>query len=89
MSNDFDESSASSGHQALAMSLNSDRSVLDNVRLLGDQDTLLVNNSARSYAVNSYVEGTVDFIFGGGTIVFDRCDIYEKRSTGGPITAAS
>jgi pectinesterase len=35
------------------------------------------------------VEGTVDFIFGGGTIVFDNCSIYEKRSTGGPITAAS
>ncbi|WP_330240366.1 pectinesterase family protein [Streptomyces sp. NBC_00525] len=89
VSNDFDENSRPSGQQALAMSLNSDRSVLDNVRLLGDQDTLLVNNSARSYAVNSYVEGTVDFIYGGGTIVFDHCDIYEKRSTGGPITAAS
>ncbi|MFD7133064.1 pectinesterase family protein [Streptomyces sp. NPDC059894] len=89
ISNDFDESSTTSGHQAVALNLNADRSVLDNVRLLGDQDTFLVNNSARTYAVNSYVEGTVDFIFGGGTIVFDDCDIYEKRTTGGPITAAS
>ncbi|MFJ4621545.1 pectinesterase family protein [Streptomyces sp. NPDC088812] len=89
VSNDFDENSTDSGHQAVALNLNADRSVFDTVRLLGDQDTFLVNNSARTYAVNSYVEGTVDFIFGGGTIVFDDCDIYEKRSTGGPITAAS
>ncbi|MGN9908276.1 pectinesterase family protein [Phytohabitans sp. LJ34] len=89
ISNDFDENSASSGHQAVALNLNADRAVFDNVRLLGDQDTFLVNDATRAYVVNSYVEGTVDFIFGGGTIVFDNCSIYEKRSTGGPITAAS
>ncbi|EFC84396.1 pectinesterase family protein [Parafrankia sp. EUN1f] len=89
VSNDFNESSTSSGGQALALDLNADRAVLRNVRLLGDQDTFLVNNSTRAYVVSSYIEGTVDFIFGGGTIVFDRCTIHEKRSTGGPITAAS
>jgi pectinesterase len=31
----------------------------------------------------------VDFIYGNGTAVFDACKIYEKRSTGGPITAAN
>jgi pectinesterase len=35
------------------------------------------------------VEGTVDFIFGGASAVFNACQIYEKRSTGGPITAAN
>ncbi|MET8576907.1 pectinesterase family protein [Streptomyces sp. NPDC005012] len=89
VSNDLDESTVPSGAQAVALNLNADRSVLDNVRLLGDQDTFLVNNAARTYAVDSYVEGTVDFVFGGGTIVFDDCDIHEKRTTGGPITAAS
>ncbi len=89
ISNDFDENSAASGHQAVALNLNADRAVFTNVRLLGDQDTFLVNDSTRAYMVNSYVEGTVDFIFGGGTIVFNACSIFEKRSTGGPITAAS
>nr|MDT0662579.1 pectinesterase family protein [Micromonospora sp. DSM 115978] len=89
ISNDFDENSAASGHQAVALHLNADRAILRNVRLLGDQDTFLVNDNTRAYVVNSYIEGTVDFIFGGGTIVFDTCRIYEKRSTGGPITAAS
>ncbi|TDV57257.1 pectinesterase family protein [Actinophytocola oryzae] len=87
-SNDFNESSVPADPQALALHLNSDRAVLNNVRLLGDQDTFLINDSARAYVVNSYIEGTVDFIFGGGTAVLNGCDIYEKRSTGAPITAA-
>jgi pectin methylesterase-like acyl-CoA thioesterase/pectate lyase len=89
VSNDFDESTVSSGHQAVAMNVGADRSVFTNVRILADQDTLLVNDSARSYFANSYIEGTVDFIFGGGTAVFHASTIHEKRSTGGPITAAS
>ncbi|MBL7260525.1 pectinesterase family protein [Paractinoplanes lichenicola] len=82
-SNDYGE-----GSQAVAVNLNADRSVFDNVRFLGNQDTFLVNNN-RSYVKNSYVEGTVDFIFGGATTVFHNSSIYEKRSSGGPITAAS
>ncbi len=77
------------GSQAVAAHLNGDRQIFNNVRFLGNQDTLLVNDKTRAYVVNSYIEGTVDFIFGGGTAVFDRCQIYEKRSSGGPITAAS
>jgi pectinesterase len=57
------------------------------VRFLGNQDTLLVN-AYRSYYTGSYVEGTVDFIFGGGTAVFNASSIYERRSSGGPITAS-
>ncbi|GAA1564343.1 hypothetical protein GCM10009827_102420 [Dactylosporangium maewongense] len=83
MSNDYGE-----GSQAVAANVNADRSVFDNVRFLGNQDTLLVNNS-RQYYVNSYVEGTVDFIFGGATAVFNASTIHEKRSSGGPITAAN
>ena len=82
MSNDYGV-----GSQAVAANLNADRSVFSNVRFLGNQDTLLVN-SGRSYVVNSHVEGTVDFIFGDGTAVFNTSSIYEKRSSGGPITAA-
>jgi pectinesterase len=76
------------GSQAVAANLNADRSIFDNVRFLGNQDTLLLDNY-RSYITNSYVEGTVDFIFGFGTAVFSTCSIYESRTTGGPITAAA
>jgi pectinesterase len=57
------------------------------VRFLGNQDTLLINNY-RSYIRSSYIEGTVDFIFGGGTTVINASTIHEKRTTGGPITAS-
>ncbi|WP_041836914.1 pectinesterase family protein [Actinosynnema mirum] len=89
ISNDLDESSVPSGAQAVALQTNADRIVLRNVRLLGDQDTFLVNDATRAYVVDSYVEGTVDFVFGGGTVVFHRTTVHEKRSGGGPITAAS
>ncbi|KAB8144457.1 pectin esterase [Chloroflexia bacterium SDU3-3] len=76
------------GSQAVAAHLKADRQIFNNVRFLGNQDTLLVNAGTRAYVVNSYIEGTVDFIFGDGTAVFSGCQIYQKRSTGGPITAA-
>ncbi len=76
------------GSQAVAANVTADRSVFRGVRFLGNQDTLLINSGARTYVVDSYVEGTVDFIFGNGTAVFDRCSIYQKRDVGGPITAA-
>jgi pectin methylesterase-like acyl-CoA thioesterase len=72
--------------------------VFDNVRLLGNQDTLLVDSGdanliARSYFVNSYIEGDVDFIFGRGTAVFQRTTIHAltrgSSSNNGYITAAS
>ncbi|GAA2697409.1 hypothetical protein Apa02nite_056300 [Actinoplanes palleronii] len=85
--NDYDETVAAS--QALALALYGDRAVLKNVRVTADQDTLLIYNSARAYIANSYIEGTVDFIYGNGSAVFHACTIYEKRSTGGPITAAN
>jgi pectinesterase len=83
MSNDYGE-----GSQAVAANVTADRSTFNNVRFLGAQDTLLTNSN-RQYYVNSYVEGTVDFIFGGAGAVFNACQIYQKRSTGGPITAAN
>ena len=87
--NDFDESSTTSGGQALAVNVTADRATFSQVRFLGDQDTVYLSDSARAYVTNSYVEGTVDFIFGGGTAVFNASQIHEKRTTGGPITAAS
>ena len=76
------------GSQAVAANVTAQRAIFNGVRFLGNQDTLLVNDGARAYFVNNFIEGTVDFIFGGGTAVFNTCSIYEKRTVGGPITAA-
>ncbi|BFV61231.1 hypothetical protein KCMC57_up63350 [Kitasatospora sp. CMC57] len=85
IANDYDPTAEPS--QAVALNLAADRAVLTGVRVLGHQDTLLVNDSARSYFRASYVEGTVDFVFGGGVAVFDRSEIHQLG--GGYLTAAS
>jgi len=72
--------------QAMALRLQGDRAVITNCRLLGWQDTLLAH-SKRQYIRDCYVEGRVDFIYGGATAVFDHCEIHSKE--GGYITAAS
>ena len=72
--------------QALALRADGDREIFNNCRLLGWQDTLLVQNG-RYYFTNCYIEGRVDFIYGSAAAVFDRCEIHSKN--GGHVTAAS
>jgi pectinesterase len=72
--------------QAMALRLQGDRAVVTHCRLLGWQDTLLVH-SKRQYFRDCYVEGRVDFIYGGSTAVFEDCHIHSKD--GGYVTAAS
>jgi len=79
------ENSAGDKGQAVALHVTGDRSVFRNCRMLGWQDTLYVDGG-RSYFDRCYIEGRVDFIFGGGTVVFDHCTIHSKN--GGYVTAA-
>lgn len=72
--------------QALALRIDGDRAVVTNSRLLGWQDTVMLNNG-RHYFRDTYIEGRVDFIYGSATAVFDRCEI--KSKNGGYVTAAS
>jgi pectinesterase len=72
--------------QALALRVDGDRAVFNRCRILGWQDTLMVNNG-RQYFTNCYIAGRVDFIYGSGTAFFDRCEIHSKN--GGYVTAAS
>ena len=72
--------------QALALRVDGDRVVFRHCRFLGWQDTVLVNRG-RHYFADCYIEGHVDFIFGGATAYFDRCHIHCRRD--GYITAAS
>jgi len=72
--------------QALAARLFGDQFRFDNCRLLGWQDTILLDKG-RYYFKDCYLEGRVDFIYGEGTAVFDNCEIHSKN--GGYVTAAS
>lgn len=95
--NAYDEA-ANGNSQAVAVRTTGDRQVYDNVRFLGNQDTLYANTPsattvARQYFHNCYVEGDVDFIFGRATAVFDRCVIKAlsrgSSDNNGYVTAAS
>jgi len=72
---------------ALAVRSIADRVVFDNVRFLGYQDTLMVDEMSRQYFRDSFITGDSDFIFGDATAVFDHCTI--ESTDFGWITAAN
>lgn len=72
--------------QALAVSVTADRVVFRHCRFLGWQDTVFLDRG-RQYFADCYIEGHVDFIFGGATAFFDHCHIHCLRD--GYVTAAS
>lgn len=78
--NSYDEA-ALGASQAQAVRSVGDRVTFDGTRFLGNQDTYLADTAgrdatARTYLKNCYIEGDVDFIYGRGTAVFDRCTIH-------------
>ena len=74
--------------QAVACFVSADRVYFKNCRFLGFQDTLYTyGKGCRQYYEDCYVEGTVDFIFGWSTAVFNRCHINSKGN--GYVTAPS
>lgn len=81
------ENSAGPVGQAVAVRVTGDRAKFTNCRFLGFQDTLYTHGDGRQYYNKCYIEGTVDFIFGASTALFENCTIYGKR--GGYYTAAS
>jgi len=74
--------------QAVALRVNGDRQSYYGCKLLGFQDTYYTYGTGRIYMKHCYIEGSVDFIFGRSTVVFDSCEINENRN-GGKLTAAS
>jgi len=80
------ENSAGPVGQALAIRIDGDRVAFRNCRFLGWQDTIFTNRG-RHYFEDCYIEGHVDFIFGGSTAFFERCHIRCLKD--GYITAAS
>lgn len=83
----FENSSGPVG-QAVACFVSADRAYFKHCRFLGFQDTLYTYaDNVRQYYEDCYIEGTVDFIFGWSTAVFNRCELHSKAS--GYVTAPS
>ena len=72
-----------SGAQARAVHLtaDADRSVFEDVAMNGWQDTLFTD-AGRALLSRCYVSGAVDFIYGGGVVLFDHCEIRSRTRPG-------
>ena len=86
------ENSAGPVGQAVAVLVKGDKAAFYRCRFLGHQDTLYAygqqnGTSSRQYYEECYIAGTVDFIFGWATAVFNRCTIHSVGN--GYLTAAS
>ena len=80
------ENTAGAVGQAVACFVSGDRATFRKCRFLGHQDTLYTYGyPTRQYYEDCYIEGTVDFIFGKATAVFNRCTIHSKGD--GYVTA--
>ncbi|HEX6973951.1 MAG TPA: pectinesterase family protein, partial [Vicinamibacterales bacterium] len=80
------ENTAGPVGQALALRVDGDRAIFRNCRFLGWQDTIFLDRG-RQYFEDVFVQGHVDFIFGGATAYFERPRIHVLRD--GYITAPS
>jgi len=82
------ENSAGPVGQAVAVWIAGDKVAFKNCRFLGFQDTLYTfGKNSRQYYKDCYIEGTVDYIFGSSTALFEDCELFCKKN--GYITAAS
>jgi len=89
----------SGGAQAVALMTQGDKIQLENVRLLGHQDTFYVRAvpglaPARVYVHMSLIAGDVDFIFGNATLVIDNSTVLSRAGrrtpgSGGHVLAPS
>ncbi|UII31812.1 pectinesterase family protein [Fulvivirga ulvae] len=74
--------------QAIALSVNANKVVIENCNIEGNQDTLYTSGEGfRQYFDRCHIEGTTDFIFGNATVLFTNCTIHSKADS--YITAAS
>ncbi|KAL9316736.1 hypothetical protein ACSQ67_017737 [Phaseolus vulgaris] len=72
--------------QAVALRVDGDKAVFYGVRLVGEQDTLL-DNTGIHYFYRSYIQGSVDFIFGNAKSLFHECVLYSVAEFWGAIAA--
>jgi pectinesterase len=74
--------------QAVAVAVIGTRAAFRDVRFLGRQDTLYTQGKGSlSYFRDCYIEGTVDFVFGAGTALFENCELHSVGE--GYVTAAA
>lgn len=82
------ENNAAKLGQAVTLHTEGDHILVQNCRLLGNQDTVYTGvGGTRVAFYDCYIEGTTDFIFGPSIAWFQNCEIHSKANS--YITAAS
>ena len=79
------------GPQALAIKTNNDKFAFYNCRFRSFQDTWMTSTRGindRTYAANCWIEGAVDYVYGGGNAYVEKSTFYNVRS-GAVIVAPS
>jgi len=79
------------GPQALALKTQADCVAFNNCVFRSFQDTWMTsprNDAFRHYAKDCWIEGAVDYIYGGGDVLLENCTLYNMRS-GSVIVAPS
>lgn len=73
---------AENGPQALAMSSQADCVSFNNCKFRSFQDTWMTANDdlSRHYVKDCWIEGAVDYFYGGGNVLLENCTLYNVRS---------
>jgi len=71
---------ASGNNQAETIKHSGLQSIVKNCKFMSFQDTLCLNG--QMYLEDCYIEGDVDYIWGYGTVYFDRCEIHSLTTKG-------
>jgi hypothetical protein len=76
--------------EALMIESNAKRCLVNNCEIDSRQDTILANqNSSQAYFYQSLIKGNFDYIWGGGNLFFDQCEIRTIAGASGfNVTAA-
>ncbi|KFK32509.1 hypothetical protein AALP_AA6G251800 [Arabis alpina] len=84
----FRNTAGPEGHQAVAIRVQSDRSIFLNCRFEGYQDTLYAYTH-RQYYRSCVIVGTIDFIFGDAAAIFQNCNIFIRKGLPGQKNTVS